>query len=48
LAIELSQIEVDERYFGARRVSGKRGRGTKGKTIVFGLLKQGNKVSILF
>ena len=27
------QIEVDESYFGARRVKGKRGRGANGKTI---------------
>ena len=38
------QIEVDESYFGARRVKGKRGRGANGKTIVFGLLKRGDKV----
>ena len=38
------QIEVDESYFGARRVKGVRGRGAKGKTIVFGLLKRGDKV----
>ena len=38
------QIEVDESYFGARRVKGKRGRGASGKTIVFGLLKRGDKV----
>ena len=29
----VGQIEVDESYFGARRVRGKRGRGAKGKTI---------------
>jgi len=29
---------------GARRVRGKRGRGARGKTIVFGLLKRGNEV----
>ena len=28
------QIEVDESYFGARRVRGKRGRGARGKMIV--------------
>ena len=28
------EIEVDESYFGAKRVKGKRGRGAKGKTIV--------------
>ena len=38
------QIEVDEPYFGARRVKGVRGRGARGKTIVFGLLKRGDKV----
>ena len=39
----VGQIEVDESYFGARRVRGKRGRGASGKTIVFGLLKRGDK-----
>ncbi|HEY9402928.1 MAG TPA: IS1595 family transposase [Pyrinomonadaceae bacterium] len=34
------EVEVDESYFGARRVRGKRGRGTAGKTPVFGLLKR--------
>ena len=34
------EIEVDESYFGASRVRGKRGRGARGKTIVFGLLKR--------
>ncbi len=38
------EIEVDESYFGAHRVKGKRGRGAKGKTIVFGLLKRNGKV----
>ena len=28
-------VEVDESYFGAHRVRGKRGRGAYGKTIVF-------------
>jgi transposase-like protein len=36
--------EVDESYFGARRVRGKRGRGAGGKTIVFGLLKREGRV----
>ena len=40
----MGQIEVDESYFGARRVCGKRSRGARGKTIVFGLLKRGNEV----
>jgi transposase len=34
------EVEVDESYFGARRVRGKRGRGASGKTPVFGLLKR--------
>jgi hypothetical protein len=37
-------IEVDESYFGARRVKGVRGRGAKGKTIVFGLFKRHSHV----
>ena len=37
-------VEVDESYFGAHRVRGKRGRGAYGKTIVFGLLKREGKV----
>ena len=36
--------EVDESYFGAKRQRGKRGRGARGKTIVFGLLKREGKV----
>ena len=38
------EIEVDESYFGARRVGGKRGRGAGGKTIVFGIYKRDGKV----
>jgi len=37
-------IEVDESYFGPRRVPGKRGRGASGKTIVFGIFKREGKV----
>lgn len=37
-------VEVDESYFGARRVRGKRGRGAFGKTIVFGIFKRNGKV----
>ena len=37
-------IEVDESYFGARRVHGRRGRGAHGKTIVFGLFKRNGNV----
>ena len=39
-----SEIEIDESYFGAKRVKGKRGRGAREKTIVFGLLKRDGKV----
>src|SRR5574344_1404741 len=38
------EVEVDESFFGARRVKGKRGRGAYGKTIVFGLFKRNGKV----
>lgn len=37
-------VEVDESYFGPRRVRGKRGRGAGSKTIVFGLFKRHGKV----
>ena len=37
-------VELDESYFGAKRTKGKRGRGAGGKTIVFGILKRGEKV----
>lgn len=39
------QIEIDESYFGPRRVRGKRGRGAGGKTIVFGVFKRNGWVS---
>jgi transposase len=34
------EVEVDESYFGARRVRGKRGRAAPGKSIVFGIFKR--------
>jgi hypothetical protein len=37
-------MEVDESYFGPRRVKGKRGRGAGSKTIVFGIFKRNGKV----
>ena len=40
----IGEIEVDESYFGARRVRGKRGRGASGKTPVLGLHKRGSRV----
>ena len=38
------EVEVDESYFGARRVKGQRGRGSYGKTIVFGIFKRNGSV----
>jgi transposase len=37
-------IELDESYFGAKRVRGKRGRGAQGKLPVLGMLKRDGKV----
>ena len=37
-------VEMDESYFAAKRIRGKRGRGAGGKTIVFGILKRGETV----
>lgn len=38
------EVEIDESYFGPRRVRGVRGRGAGRKIIVFGLLKRKGKV----
>jgi len=38
------EIEVDESFFGARRIKGKRGRGAYGKTIVFGIFQRNGHV----
>ena len=38
------EVEVDESFFGARRIKGKRGRGAFGKTIVFGIFRRNGKV----
>lgn len=43
---EIGEFEVDESYFGAKRVRGKRGRGAAGKTPVFGILKREGKVYV--
>ena len=43
---ELGEFEVDESYFGAKRIRGKRGRGAAGKTPVFGILKRDGKVYV--
>ena len=37
------EIEMDEAYFGGRR-KGQRGRGARGKSIVFGLLERDGRV----
>lgn len=42
--LKKEEIGLDESYFGARRVRGKRGRGSHGKTIVFGMIKRHDKV----
>lgn len=44
LEISGEETEIDESYFGAKRVRGLRGRGARGKIPVFGLLKRGGKV----
>jgi len=38
------EVEVDESYFGPRRIRGKRGRGAGGKILVLGILKRGGNV----
>ena len=38
------EIEIDESYFGAKRIRGRRGKGSYGKTIVFGLKQRKGKV----
>jgi len=43
--IQKGEIEADESYFGGKR-KGMRGRGAGGKTIVFGILERGGKVSV--
>ena len=40
------EVEIDESYFDARRVRGKRGRGALGKVPVFGILKRGGEVHL--
>ena len=37
-------VEVDESWFGPRRVKGKRGRGAYGKTTVFGIFERDGQV----
>ena len=40
------EVEIDESYFGAKRIRGKRGRGAGGKQPVIGLLKRDGKVYV--
>ena len=40
------EVEIDESYFGAKRIRGKRGRGALGKIPVFGILKRGEEVHV--
>lgn len=42
--IRWGEIELDESYFGAKRVRGIRGRGAKGKIPVFGILNRYGQV----
>ena len=41
---EIGTFELDKSYFEAKRVRGKRGRGTASKTPIFGLLKRDEKL----
>jgi len=38
------EVEIDDSYFGAKRVKGKGGPGASGKTIVFGRFNRNGKV----
>ncbi len=44
--VQAGEFELDESYFGARRVRGKRGSGAAGKTPVFSLLKRDENVCV--
>ena len=37
-------VEIDESFFGARRVKGRRGRGVGGKTVAFGIFDRQGQV----
>jgi len=41
----VGELEADEAYFGGKR-KGKRGRGSRNKTIVYGILERRGKVSV--
>jgi transposase-like protein len=38
------EVELDESYFGPKRIRGKRGRGAGSKTVVFGIFKRNGHV----
>ncbi len=38
------EVELDESYFGGKRIRGKRGRRADSKIPVFGIIKRGDKV----
>ena len=40
------EFELDESYFGPKRIRGKRGRGAAGKTPVFGILERHGHVHV--
>mgnify|MGYP003769299289 CR=1 FL=1 len=40
----VGEVELDESYFGPKRIRGKRGRGAGDKIPVFGIIKRGDKV----
>src|SRR5262245_29628506 len=42
--VRTGEIEIDESYFGPRRIPGKPGRGATGKTIVFGIFERHKQV----
>ena len=44
--VSSGEFELDESYFGTKRIRGKRGRGAAGKTPVFGLLKRNGNVYV--
>lgn len=41
--LQNGDFECDESYFGSKRVRGRRGKGAKGKTIVFGTYQRNTK-----
>ena len=41
---DTGEVEINESFFGTRRVRGKHDRGTRDKHIVFGLIKRKGKV----